>query len=150
MALVRISREGFVAAPPDIVYDCIADYTNHHPQILPDNFSDFRVESGGRGAGTVMSFRFKAAGSTRSYRGEVTEPEPGRLIAETYADGSVTSFLVEPAPGGSRVVIETSWQPKGVQGLFERLMAPRILPPIYARELEKLDAYARLRASGSA
>jgi len=149
MTHVRISREGFVAAPPDVAYDCIADYTNHHPQVLPANFSDFRVVSGGRGAGTVMTFRFKAAGSTRSYRGQVTEPEPGRLLAETYADGSVTSFHVEPAPGGSRVVIETSWQPKGLQGLFERLMAPRVLLPIYARELAKLDAYASARAGAA-
>jgi hypothetical protein len=146
MAEARISQERLISAPAGVVYDCLADYT-HYPRILPDAFTDFRVERGGRGGGTIITFRLKAAGSTRSYRGEVTEPEPGRVLSETYTDGAVTSFYVEPQGDGTQVRIETRWQPRGIRGVIERLLSPRILLPLYAEELENLEAYARARVS---
>jgi hypothetical protein len=147
MTEIHISMEKVIGAPPDLVYDCLADYANHHPKILPANFSDFRVESGGRGAGTVMTFKTKTMGRTRSWRGTATEPEPGRVLVETYTDGTVTSFFVDPAQGGSLVRIETHWTKGGLPGLFEKLMAPPLLKSAYSKELANLEAYARSRMS---
>jgi hypothetical protein len=152
MAQVRVFREQLIKATPDVVYDCIADYTNHHGNILPKEFHDLRVESGpGRGAGTVISFKMTMMGSTRGALCDITEPEPGRVLVETDRNtGLATTFTVDPAEGGSRVSFDTVWEPKGVQGLVERLMAKRLLLPVYEREMAKLEAYAQSRMTGPA
>ncbi len=147
MADIRVSQEKLIGASPDVVYDTLADYENHHPKVLPESFVNFRVESGGRGAGTIMTFDTKNGGMVRHWRGTATEPEPGRLLVETYENGTVTSFYVDPAEGGSRVRIETHWMPKGLVGVFERLMAPAMLKRAFEKELANLDAYARARVS---
>jgi hypothetical protein len=147
MAMIRVAAEGTVAAPPATVYGYLADYNEHHPHILPPAFSDFAVEQGGVGAGTIIRFRLKAGGRTRAYRQQVSEPEPGRVLQEADVNSSlVTTFMVTPASGGSRVRIETSWQGAGgIGGFFERTFAPRVLRRLYADELQRLDRYARAR-----
>jgi len=143
--MIRVSADRPIQAPPDRVYEILADFRNHHPKILPPAFSDFRVESGGRGAGTVVSYRLKLAGRRWEARSRVEEPEPGRVLTETVADtGAVTTFTVTPEGSGSRVRIDTAWPgAKGVSGWIERLVAPRLLRRLYAQELELLDRYAQ-------
>ena len=132
-------------APADTVYRYIADMREHHPRFLPPAFSDFRVESGGVGAGTITRFKMTAGGRTREYRTEVTEPEPGRVLTESNTDSSaVTTFTVSPQGAASRVQISLTWDGAGgIGGLFERMFAPRVLRGIFADELKRLDAYAR-------
>jgi uncharacterized protein YndB with AHSA1/START domain len=143
MATLRIRAERFLPAPPERVYRCIADYREHHPRFLPPAFSNFRVEQGGVGAGTVIRFQLKAGGRTLPYHGHVTEPEPGRVLAETYADGGVTTFTVTPEGSGSRVGIETTAEARGIQGVVARLLAPRLLRPLFTDELARLDQYTQ-------
>jgi hypothetical protein len=145
MSEIRVSEEALIHAPPEVVYDTLADYQNHHPKVLPESFSDFRVESGGRGAGTVMTFKTKAGGMTRSWRGVASEPEPGRVLVETYDNGTVTTFYVHAAEGGTRLRIETYWTPKGLTGIVERLMAPSLLRREYAKEFANIESYTRSR-----
>ena len=150
MRVNSVVVEGPVGAPPGVVYGYIADMVNHHPHILPPAFSNFQVLSGGVGAGTVTTFRFTAGGRTRDFRMTASEPEPGRRLVETDASsGSVTSFSVEPAAGGtSNVTIRTEWQgASGVGGFFERVFAPRVMRGIYTDELRRLDAYAHEQAA---
>src|SRR6266566_945461 len=78
MARIVASAEGTVDAPAETVYRYIADMREHHPRFLPAAFSDFRVESGGVGAGTITRFKVTAGGRTREFRTKVAEPEPGR------------------------------------------------------------------------
>jgi hypothetical protein len=139
-----------VSAPADTVYGYVADMREHHPHFLPPAFSDFRVESGGVGAGTVTRFRVTAGGRTREYQMKVAEPEPGRILTETDAGSSlVTSTTVSPQGGASLVQISTAWDGAGgVGGVFERMFAPRVIRAIYADELQRLDAYAREHDSG--
>ena len=146
MATLRIRAERSMAAPQQRVYRCIADYREHHPKVLPPAFSNFRVEQGGVGAGTEIRFQLKAGGRTLQYHGFVTEPEPGRVLAETYADGGVTTFTVTPEGSGSRVRIEMMAEAKGIQGMFARLLAPRLLLPLFNDELAHLDQYAQRQA----
>ena len=68
MARILISAEGPVEAPAETVYGYIADMREHHPRFLPPAFSDFRVESGGVGAGTVTRFKVTAGGRTSGAR----------------------------------------------------------------------------------
>ena len=149
MAIIHVSGEGFVDAPPEDVYMYLADMREHHPRFLPPAFSEFKVESGGIGAGTVFTVRMSAGGRAREYRMEVAEPEPGRVMTESDMNSSlVTTFTVEPQDGGSRVRIESGWEGAGgVGGFFERLFAPRVLRRVYADELERLNAYAQEQRS---
>jgi uncharacterized protein YndB with AHSA1/START domain len=139
----RFTAERAIAVPAEQVYRCIADYRQHHPHFLPDAFSDLVVEQGGVGAGTIIRFRLKAAGRTRSFHQRVDEPQPGRVLTETgIEDNGVTTFTVTPEGDGSRVRIDTTWQSTGIRGFFERLIAPRVLRPLYTDELERLERYA--------
>lgn len=137
-------------APAETVYGYIADMREHHPRFLPPAFSDFRVESGGVGAGTVTTFKVTAGGRTREYRHVVAEPEPGRTLTESDTRSSaVTTFTVSPRGATSLVRISTAWDGAGgIGGIFERTFAPRVLRAIYADELKRLDAYAREHRPG--
>jgi Polyketide cyclase / dehydrase and lipid transport len=140
-----VSAERAVAAPADVVYPYIADMREHHPRFLPPAFSDFLVESGGVGAGTVTSFKLTVGGRTRESRVTVAEPEPGRVLTETDSrSGAVTTFTVSPHDGASLVRISAAWDGAGgIGGLLERLFAPRLMRALLADELGRLDAYAR-------
>jgi hypothetical protein len=145
MAPISVSAERTVGAPAPEVYGYIADHREHHANFLPPAFSDFQVESGGVGAGTITRFKLTAGGRTRQLRTQVTEPEPGRVLTESDTlSSSVTTWTVTPEGTDCQVRISTTWQGAGgVGGVFERLFAPRVLRGIYADELSRLDAYAR-------
>ncbi len=145
MGLIRVRAERTVDAPAGVVYGYIADMRQHHPHFLPPAFSDFQVESGGVGEGTVTRFTVTAGGRSRNYRMKVAEPEPGRVLTESDTGSSlVTTTTVTPQGGMSQVQIETTWDGAGgIGGFFERLFAPRVMRGIYADELERLDSYAR-------
>lgn len=150
MSTIRVVADDTVAAPPAEVYGYIADYRQHHPRYLPDAFSNWQVEEGGMGTGTVVRFTITAGGRQRDYRMAVTEPEPGRVLRESDTGSSlVTTYTVEGAgPQASRVQIETTWQGAGgVGGFFEKRFAPVALRRIYAETLVKLDVYARTHGS---
>jgi hypothetical protein len=135
-----------VNAPADVVYGYIADLRGHHPKFLPPAFSDFQVESGGIGAGTVVRFKMTAGGRTRDIRSKIDEPEPGRVLTESEMGSSaVTTFTVTPSgDAAAHVKITTEWDgATGIGGFFEHMFAPRALGRIYQDELRRLDAYAR-------
>ena len=150
MARIVVSVERTVDAPADAVYRYIADMREHHPRFLPPAFSDFQVESGGVGVGTITRFKVTAGGRTREYRMKVDEPEPGRVLTESDTGSSlITTTTVSPQHEASLVRISTTWDGAGgIGGLFERLFAPRVMRAIYAEELERLNAYAREQHHG--
>jgi hypothetical protein len=135
-----------IPAPPDRIYDVFADYVEKHPRILPEEFSDYRLEAGGRGAGTVISVTVTLQGGARQMRMAVSEPEPGRVMVETdEARKTVTRFTVDPSEGGSTVTIDTRFPRSGrLRGLIESLFAPRMLRALYAKELGRVAEYLRV------
>lgn len=149
MAEIHVSADREMAAPPETVYRCLADYRQHHANILPPAFTDFQVESRGVGEGTVVRFQLHAGRRVRSYRMKVDEPEPGRVLTESdTASTLVTAWTVSPDGSGSTVRIDTRWQGAGgVGGFFERTFAPRVLRQIYSDELERLDRYTQEMAA---
>jgi uncharacterized protein YndB with AHSA1/START domain len=151
VAIIEVKAEHVIGAPAATVYGVIADH-EHHARFLPPAFTDFQVESGGVGAGTVTRFKVTAGGRTREYHMQVAEPEPGRVLTESDTGSSlVTTWTVEPQGDRSRVEIATRWEGAGgIGGFFERLFAPRVMRGIYADELERLDAYARAQQSPGA
>jgi len=125
----------------------LANYRDGHARILPRQFSDLVVERGGIGAGTVIRFQMRVLGKKQSFRADITEPEPGRVLVETDQDphGAVTTFTVDPgtAPADSRVTISTELPVRsGFPGWIERKLSTLLLRPIYRKELENLARLA--------
>lgn len=145
MATIEVSTDRIIQAPADVVYGLVAGLAEHRPHYLPSAFSDYAVESGGTGAGTVVRFRITTGGRSRDYEMRVGEPEPGRVLTESDTRSSlVTTFTVIPNDAISRVKLTTTWEGAGgIGGVFERLFAPGALRRIYVEELERLDAYAQ-------
>jgi hypothetical protein len=143
MSEVVATAERVVRAPAEQVRAALADYAGTRPRMLPEQFSDYRVESGGRGAGTRVHWRFAATSKrVRDQLVEVTEPTADSLV-ETDANSSmVTTWTVAAVDAGvSTVRIRTTWNGAGgIGGFFERTLAPKGLRRVYDSMLERLDA----------
>jgi hypothetical protein len=143
--IVRASA--LIPARRERVYNIIANYREGHPRILPKQFSNLVVEQGGVGAGTVIRFQMGVLGRKQTFRAAITEPEPGRVLVETYLDGNgaITTFTVDQgtAPADSRVTISTELPVRaGFLGLIEGKFSALLLRPIYERELQNLARVA--------
>jgi hypothetical protein len=148
MIRTELSAERQIDAPAEVVYHCIADYREHHRPggFLPPAFSDFRIEQGGVGAGTVMSFTVTLGRRRRRMTHTVSEPEPGRVLVEG-GPRERTTFTVEPVGGACRVRIDTVILGSGLDGLLTRLLARRLMLPLFNDELERLERHARAHAA---
>jgi hypothetical protein len=49
---VVATAERVVRAPADVVRTALAGYATTRPAVLPEQYSEFRVDAGGQGAGT--------------------------------------------------------------------------------------------------
>lgn len=147
MSNITVSVSKNVEASAATVYDILADYNNHHPNILPPNaFAGLDIEAGGVGAGTQLLVHFNVMGIKQQRRLTVTEPEPGAVLAERDIDTDLlTTFTVQPlGPGQSQVTIKSVWQPQpGLQGLIDRFTTPFFMRRIYRQELVMLNEYAQ-------
>jgi hypothetical protein len=134
----RASRE--INASPEQVLEFLRDYRGGRQQILTDNYTAYRVEQGGKGAGTVFAYHFTAGGRERDYRLEVEdEPRGVGLRERDQLSSFVSTWNVAGKGGGSEVTLEGSWDGAGgVGGFFERLFAPLGLRRIYDQVLERL------------
>jgi hypothetical protein len=150
MGTLQTAAAAQIAAPPDDIYAVLSDYHDGHPHILPPQyFPSLTVEQGGQGAGTIFRVCTRALGQERTYRMQVEEPEPGRVLVEHDPDaGVVTTFTITPLEdgSGSQVQIATEWHtPDGLAGLVERLVTPPIMRHIFRTELRQLAAYLAAR-----
>jgi hypothetical protein len=152
MFRTEISAERLTDAPADVVYRCIADYEHHHRPggFLPPNFSDFTIERGGIGAGTIMSFTVTLGGRSRRMTHEVHEPEPGRVLVEG-GSRERTRFTVDPVGSDQcRVRIDTIIVAGGLDGLLTRLFGPELMRPLYDDELARLERRAQEQVAARA
>jgi hypothetical protein len=140
MATVTARVTRAVDASPDQVLAFLRDYRDSRPSILTDNFTAYRVESGGQGQGTVIGYHFGAGGRERDYRLSVEE-DAGGLSERDQLSSYVSRWTVAPDAAGSRVTLEASWQGAGgIGGMFERTFAPIGLRRIFGEMLDKLAA----------
>jgi hypothetical protein len=139
---INVSAERMIPAPPERVHAVLADYREGRPRILPDNYLDYKVEEGGQGGGTVVSYRLRAARRERAYTMEATEPTPGVTLVERDRNSSlVTTWMLSPTASGTGtdLKVSTTWEGSGgVGGFFERTFAPRGLRAIYDDMLDRL------------
>jgi hypothetical protein len=153
MSTIQIEASRIINAPAAAVYALLSDYRVGHPSILPKPyFEEMTVEEGGRGAGTTGRLRMKTFGKAQDFRMVVTEPEPGRVLLESYPEAGVsTAFTFDPLHGPderTRLVFTTQMRTSGgIKGLFERLFAPPLLRRIYRKEFDLIEEHFR-SASG--
>ncbi len=143
MTQVVATAERVVRAPAEQVRSALADYTDTRPRILPEQFSDYVVQSGGRGAGTRVHWRFAATSKrVREQVVEVSQPAEDTLVERDTASSMVTVWTVAPADAGTSTVrVRTTWNGAGgIGGFFERTFAPKGLRRVYLDMLERLDA----------
>ena len=142
MSEVVATAEHVVRAPADRVRGALADYEGVRPRILPEQFSDYRVESGGQGAGTRVHWLFAAtAKRVRDQLVEVSRPSDDVLVERDTNSSMVTTWTVHPADSGLTTVrVRTTWNGAGgIGGLFERTFAPKGLARVYGDVLTRLD-----------
>ncbi len=142
MSEVVATAERVVRVPVDRVRDALADYDGIRRRILPDQFSDYRVETGGRGAGTRVAWRFAAtAKRVRDQLVEVSEPSPNTVVERDTRSSMVTTWTAHPADAGATTVrVRTTWNGAGgIGGFFERTFAPKGLRRVYDDMLDRLE-----------
>ena len=141
MGQVVATAERAVRAPAERVRAALADYSGTRREVLPEQFSDYRVEAGGQGSGTRVHWRFAATSKrVREQEVDVTEPD-GSLVERDTRSSMVTTWTVTPAGSGSSTVrVRTTWDGAGgVGGFFERTFAPRGLRRVYDDLLGRLE-----------
>jgi hypothetical protein len=142
MSQVVATAEHVVRAPAERVRAALADYEGTRRAILPEQFSDYRVESGGHGAGTRVGWRFAAtAKRVRDQLVEVTQPAADTLVESDANSSMVTTWTVHPMDDGVTTVrVRTTWDgASGIGGFFERTFAPKGLRRVYDQMLTTLD-----------
>ena len=142
MSQVVVNAEKIISAPAEQVSRALADYEAVRPRILPEQFSEYRVENGGHGAGTVVHWRFAATSKrVRDQLLDVTEPSLGTLVETDRNSSMVTTWTVlAEGTGGSTVKVRTTWDGAGgIGGFFERTFAPKGLGRVYVEMLHRLD-----------
>ncbi len=142
MGHIHVQTERVINARPEEVYAFLKDYHTKRPQILTENYQNYKVEQGGDGAGTIVTYHFVAAKRERDYRMQVTEPSIGKVLKESDTGSSLfTTWMLIPVENNqkTRVQLTSDWEGgKGVGGFFERTFAPLGLRRIYTEMLGKL------------
>jgi hypothetical protein len=113
MGHIYVQAEEVVAAKPEQIWAFLTDYRNKRPQILTANFLNYAVEKKGNGAGTVISYRLRAARRERPYRMLVTEPSKGKVLRESDQGSSlVTTWTLIPGANSqqTRVQLSSDWE----------------------------------------
>ena len=142
MGQVVATAERVVSAPVDRVRSALADYEGLRPRVLPEQFSGYRVESGGQGAGTGVAWRFAATSKrVRDQLVEVSQPDADTLVETDTRSSMVTTWTLHPADAGLTTVrVRTTWNGAGgIGGFFERTFAPKGLRRVYEDLLGRLD-----------
>jgi len=143
VAQLHAEADLWVAAPPRDIYARLADYRQQHSHVLPSAYHEYTVESGGQGAGTIVSWVLHVGNHRRPYRMQVSEPQAGELLVEQDTNSSFRNEWRVLAEGsGTRVRLSTTWEQRshGFPAIFERLFAPRSLSRLHQETLRRLAA----------
>ena len=135
MSHIFVRSELIIEARPGEVFQTLADYKMKRPRILPPNYQDYTIEQGGQGSGTVIRYRFQAAGRARDYEMHVEETiqRPG---AHRTRQRFIAGHALVCAASGRRsekqgLSGKRLGRRNGIDGFFERTFAPLGLSSIY-------------------
>ncbi|MGY2079722.1 SRPBCC family protein [Modestobacter sp. SYSU DS0657] len=142
MGQVVATTERIVRAPAEQVRAALADYAVTRPRILPEQYSEYRVDAGGDGAGTRAHWRLQATSKRVRVQDVTVSEAPDGSLVETDANSSmITTWSVRPADEGvSTVRVSSTWTGAGgIGGFFERTFAPKGLGRIHTAVLDRLE-----------
>ncbi|MGY1750392.1 SRPBCC family protein [Modestobacter sp. SYSU DS0511] len=142
MGQVVATTERIVRAPAEQVRAALADYAVTRPRILPEQYSEYRVDAGGNGAGTRAHWRLQATSKRVRVQDVTVSEAPDGSLVETDANSSmITTWSVRPADEGvSTVRVSSTWTGAGgIGGFFERAFAPKGLGRIHTAVLDRLE-----------
>ena len=117
-------------------------HTTTRLAVLPEQYSEYRVDAGGQGAGTRVHWRLQATAERVREQDVVVTVGPDGALVESDANSSmVTTWTVSAAEAGACTVRgRTTWKGAGgIGGFFERAFAPRGLARIHDAFLERLE-----------
>lgn len=146
MAQVTARTQRTIAAPAERVHAALQDYDTVRPSILTEHYGDYRVETGGTGAGSRVHWTLQATKKrVREQLVEVSVPAADRVVERDTRSSMVTTWTVTPEGDGSSVVtVETTWNGAGgIGGFFERTFAPKGMARIHDGVLANLDGAVR-------
>ena len=140
MAQVTATTQRTIEAPAEKVTAALADYETVRPQILTENYGDYRVEPDKRVHWTLQATK-------KRVRDQLVTVEVDRdRIVERDANSSMVTTWTVASEGTDRstVTVETTWNgASGIGGFFEKTFAPRGLARIHDGVLSNLDAVVR-------
>ncbi|MFB9315209.1 SRPBCC family protein [Nocardioides plantarum] len=140
MAQVTATTETTLSVAPTVALAALADYADTRPAILTEAYTDYAVESGGVGSGTVATWRLHATKKRVRHVVADVVVDASRVIETDRNSSMVTTYAVVPdGATGTRVVVTTTWDGAGgVGGFFERTFAPKGLARIHDGVLANL------------
>lgn len=144
----QVSTEKVVAAPPERVFDLLADAARHH-----------LLDGSGNVLGLVEAPPRLFLGATFTMKGkylvpytvtnQVVEFEEGRRIGWRNGLHHVWRYELEPFDGGTRVRETYDWSNQRAKALLERVGFPERNLRSMEATLERLAAIAEGRPPGS-
>ena len=142
MGQIKVVVERSLAAPSDQVLDQVGDYAGTRGQLWPANITDYRVLTGGKGAGTRIGYRLHATKKRiRAVEAEVSAPDQQTLVEADQNSTLRTTWLIRPDGTGSHVTVTTIWTgASGVGGFFEGIFAPIGVRKLWTAVLDNLAA----------
>lgn len=157
MAELRASAVAMINSSIEQVHSALLDYESVRPLLLPDNFDDYQVVSGGQGAGTEVSWTL-VVGDTRPRRFwqigrprrepwdclvQVDEPADHQIVERDTRTELVTTWTVHEA-GEDRTAVRVlaNWPgPDGLSRLLTRSRQQLALRTIYEDILTRLHEH---------
>lgn len=142
MAQVTATTTATIPAAPEVVLAALADYATVRPSILPEQYTDYRVESGGVGTGTVATWRLHATEKRIRHVVAEVSVSADSVVEKDRNSSMVTTFSVAPSGAGSTVTVTATWDGAGgIGGFFEKTFAPKGLGRIHAALLANLASH---------
>jgi uncharacterized protein YndB with AHSA1/START domain len=138
----KVSVERFIPAPPEAVFDVLADPARH-----AEIDGSGSVKAAGSKAPRRLSMGAKFGmkmkiGIPYPITNTVVEFEENRLIGWRHFGGHVWRYELEPVDGGTKVTETFDWSTARSPKLIERQGYPEKHPEAMARTLERLEQAA--------
>ena len=164
MAELTATAVAMINSSVQDVRGALVDYESVRPLLLPDNFDDYRVLAGGRGAGTEVSWTLLVGDPRPRRRWQLGRPkrEPWDCLVQVDEAGDdqiverdtrtalVTTWTVhEAGEGRTAVRVLASWPgPDGLTRLLTRSRQQLALRTIYEDILTRLHEHSEPPKTG--
>ncbi|MBK9180679.1 MAG: SRPBCC family protein [Acidimicrobiales bacterium] len=137
----RVTVERVIAAPPETIFEVLADPTQHAAIDGSGTVKAARAGDPARlSAGATFGMDMRL-GVPYRITNTVVEFDEGRRIAWRHMGGHVWRYELEPVEGGTRVVETFDYATNRAPWLLELLRVPDRNRQGMVRTLERLDAH---------